>query len=223
MNLTVLIPTHNEEKRIEKTIDALTEYNVLVVDDGSDSTAEIVRKKGVKVIHFNERQGKGGAVIKGIKAAKTRFVLLFDADAATPPNQIPKIQEVKADVVVGTRYHSKSKTNIKLHRLIAGKTFNLLARLLFGLKVSDTQCGFKLFDKKKIEPLLDECVEIGFVWDVEILYRAKKAGLTIKELPVEWQDVEGGVPEADGLFKTAWKMWKSLFTLRKKINSSYSQ
>ena len=220
MNLTVLIPTHNEEKRIGKTLDALKEFNVLVVDDGSDSTPQIARQKGARVIHYNKRQGKGGAVIKGIQAAETRHVLLYDADAATPPSQIPRITGVKADVVVGTRYHPESKAEMKLHRVIAGKTFNFLARALFGLRVSDTQCGFKLFDKKKVAPLLGECVEKGFVWDVEILYRAKQAGLSIKELPVEWRDVEGGTPEADGLFKTAWKMWNSLFALKKKISRS---
>ncbi|OIO25381.1 hypothetical protein COX85_02300 [Candidatus Micrarchaeota archaeon CG_4_10_14_0_2_um_filter_55_9] len=220
MKFTVLIPTHNEEKRISKTLDALKNYGVVVVDDGSDSTAKIARRKGARVIHFKQRQGKGGAVMHGIRASKTRFVLLYDADAATPPSQIPKITREKADVVVGTRYNAKSKTNIKLHRLIAGKTFNFLARLLFGLNVSDTQCGFKLFDKKTIEPLLDECVETGFVWDVEILYRAKKAGLSIKELPIEWREVAGGVPQAEGLVKTALRMWASLFSLRKKISAA---
>ncbi len=220
MNVTVLIPTHNEEKRIGRTLDALKGFNVLVVDDGSDATPRIARKKGARVIHYKERLGKGGAVIQGIKASKTRYALLYDADAATPPSQIPRITKVKADIVVGTRYHPESKTKMKLHRVIAGKTFNFLARKIFGLSVSDTQCGFKLFDKKTVAPLLDECVEKGFVWDVEILYRAKQAGLSIKELPVEWRDVEGGAPEADGLLKTAWKMWKSLFTLKKKISRS---
>ena len=228
MMLSIVVPTHNESARIERTLRELTRFlkkqsfrwEILVEDDGVDDTAAKARAfKGVRATHYPKRLGKGGAVIKGIQKARGETVLLYDADAATPAKEIPKLLAALEgnEVAIGCRYCKGSKTSIRGFRLLAGKSFNLLARLLFGLPFKDTQCGFKAAKRKAIQPFLKKFKEKHLVWDVEFLYLCKRADLRVAQVPIEWRAVDGGPLESGGVFsvvKAALGMLKALLRLR---------
>ena len=216
--ISIVIPAFNEEKRIGDTLSLLKrtvrqKHEVVVVCEGSDATARIARRLGARVFHFKERLGKGKAMRIGISKAKGEVVILYDADAATPPTEIPKLLRAleKADVAIGTRYSNLSKIEISKPRLFTGLFFNLLARLLFGLGFSDTQCGFKGLRRNKALELVEKAKTNGFVWDVELLYRAKK--MRVVEVPISWHEVGGGTLSGSGL-KIVFKMLFELLTLR---------
>jgi len=204
--LSIVIPTFNEEKRILPTLEALTkflgefprgrrEYEILVVDDGSDATAEIVRgfsknNRRVRLIRFARRIGKGAAVKRGLSAARGSEIVVYDADAAAPPSEIPKlVRALRAyDVAVGVRRESVGP----LRRRLIRKAYNFLVRFLFGWRFRDTQCGFKALRAAAAKKIAGELRRGGYEFDVELLARARKHGFSIVEIPVEWRHVPGG-------------------------------
>ncbi|MCX6768071.1 MAG: glycosyltransferase [Candidatus Micrarchaeota archaeon] len=226
--LSIIVPTHNEEKRIRATLLAVAgflekkrlPYEVIVVDDGTDATTGIVlalgkKNRKIRFIHFPLRLGKGGAVVEGFKAAKGDAVI-YDADAATPPGEIPKLVEglKKADVVVGSRKLPGSVVHgLSFTRRVASACFSTLASALFGLGIRDTQCGFKAVRRAACKKLVPQFVSKGFEWDVELLARAKRAGMRISEVPIEWFQRGGGTVRA----RDVWKMFWGLLALRKTL------
>mgnify|MGYP001571241496 CR=1 FL=1 len=208
---SVIIPTHNEEKRIYATLARLlsflrtnyaARFEVIVIDDGIDSTEKIVsrfaaqKKNNLSLRHFSTRIGKGGAIMKGIRFARGQFCITYDADAAVPPKEIPGMLDAlkSSDIVVGSRAVENAVIvgRVPLRRRFASRAFSLVVGFLFRLGVRDTQCGFKGFRRKRILPLLPRLHRTGFEWDVELLVKAKKAGLRLKEIPVEWHHKKEG-------------------------------
>ena len=229
MTLTILIPTHNEEQRIGKTLEALNSFlrkskikaEILVVDDGSDRTASISRSFGARVLHFPKRLGKGGGVHAGLKQAKGDIVI-YDADASTPPDEIPRLLAAlkNADVAIGSRYSRASRAKMPAIRKFTGRSFNILVRILFGLPFTDTQCGFKAIRKEANARLAPQLKETGFVWDVEFLTVALRNGLRVEEVPVRWRHVTGGPTAAGGilgLLGTALRMLSDVVALRLRL------
>lgn len=215
MKLSVVIPAYNEEKNLKKgVLDDVKNYldklnldlEIIIVDDGStDSTKEIVKKytggnKKFSLIE-NSHGGKAIAVITGMVESKGGIVLFTDMDQATPINQlekfIPKFEE-GYDLVIGSR---KGRKGAPLVRKLSAWGFSLLRGIILGLPFSDTQCGFKAFNRKSIEKIIPKikkewgvvhfkggAVNAGF--DVELLYLAKKYGFKIAEVDVEWNYVD---------------------------------
>ena len=229
MTLTILIPTHNEEGRIGGTLKQLnsflrkskTKADVLVVDDGNDGTAKIARALGARVLHFPKRLGKGGGVHAGLKHAKGD-VVIYDADASTPPEEIPRLLLAlkNADIAIGSRYSPASQASMPAIRKFTGRSFGLLVRLLFGLPFTDTQCGFKAVREKAVKRMLPQLKENGFVWDVEFLAVALRNGLRVEEVPVRWRHVRGGPTESGGAFAllgTALRMFSDAVALRLRL------
>src|SRR5262249_5271474 len=136
---------------------------VIVVDDGSrDNTAEVAKRtqsKRVRVIHNEVNHGKGFAVRQGVLNSTSRYVLFTDADLSAPIEELTKLLDVairdKAAVVIGSRALDRSfiqKHQTKF-REIGGIFFNCTVRLLLGLNIKDTQCGFKLFHLERTREL----------------------------------------------------------------------
>jgi glycosyltransferase involved in cell wall biosynthesis len=217
-SVSLVIPCYNEEINIQKgvldKIGNFTKNNpdfseVLIVDDGSsDVSKKIIKEKYLnqfpkfKLIE-NQHQGKAFAIINGIKNSSGRFVMFSDIDLATPIEEADKlIQQAKSGVkiVIGSR--SSQRAGAPVLRKIMAVGFILIRNLLIGLKgIQDTQCGFKLFDKKAaiaiIEKLLvfhdkrkaqGSSVTAGF--DLEFLFLASKNHYSIREVPVIWKHVE---------------------------------
>jgi glycosyltransferase involved in cell wall biosynthesis len=207
--VSIVVPAFNEAGRIGdsiKKIDAFIQqsplsFEIIVVDDGStDDTAEIVRDsgiKGVRLVQNYRNQGKGYTVRHGVLVASGEYVLFTDADLSAPIEELNKLLEVavkeSADVVIGSR--ALDRKYIEKHqsrfRELGGMVFNLMVRTLLGLRLHDTQCGFKLFRRETSRRVFEQQTTFGFGFDPELLFLAKRNGLTIRETSVRWSHAEG--------------------------------
>lgn len=202
MKLSLIIPAYNEEKRITNVIETYTtflkpkvDYELIVVCDGTDKTAEIARKKGARVLDFKHRLGKGGGVIAGFKEAKGDVVAFVDSDMSVSPEDFWGVYSAvgEYDVAIASRRVEGAKIPREqpFGRRFMSRVFNLIIRMLFGLNISDTQCGAKAFKAKAIKTVIPKMKSKGFEFDVELLWRLKRVGFSIVEVPVMWMHVEG--------------------------------
>ncbi len=211
LRLTIVVPAFNEDHRLAagmRRFDAaasagaidLDRTEVVVVDDGStDRTAAVAEKLLAalphhRVVRLPVNQGKGAAVRAGIATARSPYTAFMDADMAIDPLAIPLLLDglERNDVVVGSRAlpDSMVETTYAVRTLIS-RLFNELVTSGTGLGLKDTQCGFKAF-RTPVARLLFHLVRIDrFAFDVEVLARARRLGLSIGEVPVHWKHVEG--------------------------------
>lgn len=201
---SVIIPALNEERFLQDTAEEVLEYLgesselIIVTDPSSDRTediAEELAEKYSKIVHLkkNERHGKGRAIEEGIRESKYSKVAFMDADNATTPDQLQKIIEPVEDgfdLAIGSRYLEESDTKRKKYREIPSKVFNLFTSKALGTEIRDHQCGFKAFNKEKIQEMIS-LEDGGFPWDLELLYKARKQDMKIKEVPVRWRSKQG--------------------------------
>lgn len=209
--LQLIVPALNEEQRLPRTLRALRAYvadqtripgrvEVLVVDNGStDATAQVARDADspllpVRVLTCTER-GKGAAVRAGVLASDAALVGFMDADGATDLAALDEAWRwvaLGADLAVGSRSIDGSVTMARHSRVrdLGARLYRTLAgRIVTG--IGDTQCGFKLMNGDHARSLFAEMSTVGFSFDVELLARAQRAGLSIHEFPVHWTDVPG--------------------------------
>lgn len=203
--ISVVIPAYNEESRIPPTLEKVhayckekfREFEILVVDDGSlDKTVSVVKNIGmhldhINLIHYPQNAGKGHAVRKGVLSSRGNLLLICDADLSTPIEELEKLVHFihsDYDIAIGSRGLRDSciVQRQPWYREGMGKTFNLFVRILAIGGIKDTQCGFKLFRGDVARAIFSKAGINGFSFDVEVLYLAKKAGHTIKEVPVRW-------------------------------------
>lgn len=230
MNETVtIIPTFNEAGNIARLIDTLISLSagvdVLVIDDGSpDGTADIVREKMAQYpgrVHLVEREGKlglGTAYVMGFKQAMAKeyhYICEMDADFSHNPEDLPKlIDEVKsgrADIAIGSRYSNGiSIVNWPLSRLILSYGANVYARTITGLPIKDTTAGFKCIRREVLEGLdLDRIRSNGYAFQIEIHFRAWKAGFSLKEVSIIFREREEGVSKMSRTIvrEAVWRVW----------------
>jgi glycosyltransferase involved in cell wall biosynthesis len=212
LNISVVVPAYNEEKRIGKTLEAYsnyfeglrkkgeTDYEILVViNNTTDRTEEIVKefcKKNARIRYLNLRPGgKGFAVREGFKESlKKEFDLIgfVDADLATGPDAFyDLIRKIgNSDGAIASRYLPGAivEPGPTVKRLIAARMFNILVRTLLFLSYKDTQCGAKVFTRKAIENSLFEWTMSEWAFDTDLLYAMKKKKFRIKEVPTRWSD-----------------------------------
>lgn len=228
MELSIVIPVYNEEKRIERSLvkildyckSKLEKYEVIIIDDGSkDKTNQVIslyKSDNVKVFKNSKNMGKGYSVKRGILEAKYPLVLFSDSDLSTPLSELKKFIEYinkGYDIVIASRKLKGSfiKTKQPLYRQLMGKTFPFLVNLLVLNNIKDTQCGFKLFKTKAAKKIFELLTFDGWAFDVEVLFIATKSGYKIKELPVVWVDKPGSKVNP---IKDAYCMFKDLFKIR---------
>lgn len=225
----VIIPTFNESgnigRIIERLMDLKEEVHVLVVDDGSpDGTADVVRSMQQKFsgrIHLIEREGKlglGTAYVTGFKYAiekKYGYVCEMDADFSHDPDDVPRlVKEVRsgnADLAIGSRYaNGISIINWPLSRLILSYGANIYARTITGLPVLDTTAGFKCINRSVIENIaLDRIRSNGYAFQIELHFRAWKAGFKLKEVSIIFREREEGVSKMSKKIvrEAMWRVW----------------
>jgi dolichol-phosphate mannosyltransferase len=234
----VIIPTYNEAHNIGRILTRLMALNmsvhVLVVDDGSpDGTASIVgnhQKEMPGRIHLLRREGKlglGTAYVAGFKYAlehSYRFIVEMDADFSHDPDDVPRLIEVlqndESDVAIGSRYHNGiSIVNWPLSRLILSYSANLYARIITGLPIKDTTAGFKAFKREVLETInLDRIKSNGYSFQIEMHFRAMKAGFRLKEVSIIFRERTEGVSKMSRsiIFEAIWMVWA--LKLRSLIN-----
>jgi dolichyl-phosphate beta-glucosyltransferase len=140
--------------------------------------------------------GKGAAVRAGMLAATGDRVVFADADMATPPDQLPHLLDAleRADVALGSRIQadgSDMRVTQPLFRRSLGRIFHILAAAWVSGPVRDTQCGFKGFRVDAARALFERQRTTGIVFDVEIIYLARRLGYTIQVVPIRWFDKRG--------------------------------
>jgi dolichyl-phosphate beta-glucosyltransferase len=219
-NYSIVIPAYNESERIVTTLDKVLAYidqqrwdcEVLVVNDGSrDNTAEIItgyaqRHSAVRLIQNPGNRGKGYSVRNGMLHARGRIMLFSDADLSSPIYEAPKLFntiEAGADVAIGSRWVNADLQTERqsIFRQLIGRTFNLLLRVILGLKFKDTQCGFKAFSRRATDQIFPRQQVERWGFDPELLFLARKFGLKTVEVPVEWAHDERSKinPVVDGM------------------------
>jgi len=207
--LSVVVPAYNESRRLPATLSVIKPYlnslgvswEVILVNDGSsDPTMELIRgEQGldpghVRGIDLQPNGGKGRAVAAGVAASQGTLVLISDADFSTPIDEWLKLKAAidgGSDVAIGSRAKRGSKVEISqpAHRVLMVNIFNLIVQVVVLPGFWDTQCGFKLWKGPVAREVFAEMKLDGNVaFDVEVLYRARRHGYRIAEIPVRWYD-----------------------------------
>jgi len=218
--ITIIIPTFNEEETIKEFLKKVKEikpqlksFELIIVDDSFDNTAKVAKKlmkkfriNGIVLKRIGKR-GKGSAIRDGLKLAKGRYIVLIDADLQYPVEKIPAlVEKLKECDIVNTRRLRKDP----LHRKLLGLCFRFLVFLIFGLTI-ETQSTFRAFKKEVKEKI--EFKANSWAWDVEFLYKAKKAGFKICSYPVIYGERKKGKSKVN--FITSIKMFLELLKIRK--------
>lgn len=238
--LTLVLPAFNEEDRIGPALDELfawlvdslgrrgipDEVRVLVVDDGStDRTAHLVldrpeasfpeaapiRLELLRVPHG----GKGAAVRAGMLAADGDVIVFADADLATPPDQLPGLigALADADLALGSRIQpdgSDMRASQPAYRRLLGRIFHTLASIWVVGAVHDTQCGFKGFRRAAAREVFSRQVVTSIVFDVELIYIARRLQYRLAVVPIRWADRRGSrMRTSPGLaLRVAWDLFR---------------
>ena len=201
------MPCYNEEQRLPRTIERIhgyldaknAPYELILVDDGSaDGTRSIMeaasgRHRSVRVELLPHNRGKGRALAVGVGVATGDEILLTDADLSTPIEELDKLQAALnngAGVAIGSRAVRGSRVEVSqpAYRVVMGKAFNLIVQAVLLPGIWDTQCGFKLFRADVAHRVFADLVTDGFAYDPEVLYRARRQGVKIAEVPVVWRN-----------------------------------
>lgn len=207
MKVAIIIPAHNEEERIERTLEEYCSFMnrkinfkiIVILNACKDNTLGVLKKaqkkfKEIRYLNF-ERGGKGFAVIEGFKEAlKEDFDLIgfVDADMATSAEEYYKlIKNIRNyDGIIASRYLKKSIVRPKqpFTRILVSRFGNFFIRSLFLFNYRDTQCGAKLFKKEAVIKILPNLGMSQWGFDIDLLYNLKKKNLKVKEIPTKWQD-----------------------------------
>lgn len=199
--ISVILPIYNEP-RIFRTLKILEneltssfpDYEVICVDDGSqDETLKRLnryRSEKVKVITYPLNIGKGFALHYGFTSSTGDIIAFLDSDLNLHPKHLRLFADlmdlVNADIVIGSKRHPLSQVDYPLERKVYSRLYQALVRFLFGLKVTDTQVGIKLFKRKVLKKVLPRIVVKRWAFDLEILVVARRLGFRrIIEAPVE--------------------------------------
>jgi dolichyl-phosphate beta-glucosyltransferase len=229
-DVSIVVPAYDEERRIGRCLTELKRWSaefprlrevIVVVEPSGDRTAALARQaaEGDPVVQVRENpahRGKGFAIRTGMLAASGEIIFFMDVDLSVPLRYVaPFAAHLDAHpqtaAVIGSRRHPESVVSKRQHflRERAGRAFNHVVRAL-GLSPSkDTQCGFKAFRRAAAREIFSRAKIDGFAFDTEVLLLARKLGLRVDELPVEWiNDSETKFrPLRDG-WRSAWDLWR---------------
>jgi dolichol-phosphate mannosyltransferase len=204
---SIILPTYNESDNLPICIYLINKYmketkkpfEIIVIDDNSpDNTAEIARRlrKQYKFVRLHSRPGKlglGTAYKAGLELARGKYVILMDADLSHHPKFIPKMIQTQGlencDIVTGTRYApGGGVSGWGMSRKLMSCGANYLAQTLLSPGVSDLTGSFRLYRKDVLTALIGMSVSKGYVFQMEMMFRAKKLGFKIGEVPITFVD-----------------------------------
>lgn len=201
---SLVLPAWNDETRLRSNLGPLVDElyaanslnELIVVADGStDGTTQAAREfteRGVVVLSPSARLGKGRAVLLGAKAAQTEVLAFMDVDCPVPLSTLVEMvrQTESADCIIASRYLPRSEIlgHQSLVRAIASRCWRQLVRLILGLRVSDTQCGVKVFRRDALLRVSHAVAISGWAFDASLLYHMHERGYRIREVPVAWRN-----------------------------------
>lgn len=208
MKILVVIPAYNEEKIIESTVNKVIKFmkknikdpwHLMIAENGSiDKTIPILKKLTKKypkeIFSFKsiEVRSRSDAIMKAWFSKKADIYIFMDADLSTDIKHMFKlIKGIKQgyDIVIGSRNLKESEVERSIKRNLISFAFNILRRMMFSMKIKDTQCGFKAINKEILENIIKKTkyTSEGFM-DTEMLILASHEKYKIKEIPVKWKD-----------------------------------
>lgn len=206
---SILLPTYNERENLPIIIwliikyldESLVDYEVIIIDDGSpDGTSEVARQLqklyGSSKIVLRPREmklGLGTAYIHGIQQASGNFIIIMDADLSHHPKFIPEFIKLQLkydyDIVSGTRYKGSGGVyGWDFKRKLISRGANFLTQLMLRPGVSDLTGSFRLYKKEVLEKLILSCVSKGYVFQMEMIIRARQFDYSIGEVPISFVD-----------------------------------
>jgi glycosyltransferase involved in cell wall biosynthesis len=226
INLSVFFPCYNEEKNVRTLLDNIldfipsiaSDYEVVVVDDGSsDKTVEIAQKfernnSHIRIVRHEKNRGYGAALRTGFESCEKDYIFFTDGDNQFDIREMTKLLPYIKDYDIVAGFRTKRQDNII--RKMNEFCFNRLIRVLFGLKVRDLNCAFKIYKKKVIKNLTLRS-DWGFI-NSELMIRAMKKGFSIKEVGVTHYPRQWG-EQTGASFKVVMGSLKEAFKLRKEL------
>ena len=225
MNLSVIIPVYNEVQNIKTIVkrvqDTKLATEIIIIDDGSkDGTRESLKKldgkKKVRVILHEKNQGKGAAVVTGMKAAKGEIILIQDADLEYDPRDYPAllkpIHEGIADVVYGSRFLGGPHRVTMFWHQVANKLLTFMTNILYDSILTDMETGYKVFRRKVIEGVNIRAKRFNF--EPEFTAKILKRKYRIYEVPISFNPrdyTEGKKIKLKDAFEAVWTLLKYKF------------
>ena len=231
MRAIAVVPTYNERANLEELVEKVSQsvpgLHLLIVDDNSpDGTGELADELSrrnpdrVFVLHREKKEGLGRAYVDGFRQVLKgdyEYVVQMDADLSHDPRHLPKFfEQIKEhDLVVGSRYlHGISVVNWDLKRLILSKTATNFVRFITGMPFTDATSGFKCWRRQALESIgFEDAVSIGYVFLVEMKYKAYRKGFRVAEVPIVFVERKSGNSKMDwGVIREAiWGVIKLRF------------
>ena len=235
MKISICVPMYNESSIIADTAKTLdkymgesfgNDYEIIFADDGSrDGSADIVNNlnlPNVRVVGYNQNQGKGCAVRHGILSSCGDSVIFTDADLAYGVDIISEAVKImeKGDypVLVASRAkHKEGYEGYTLIRKLASKTYIKVLNLFGGIKISDAQCGFKAFDGEVGRKIFSLCKTNNFAFDLEVILWAQKMKLKIYEMPAK---IINHRESKVNVLKDAFRMVREISVIKRNIRKN---
>ncbi|MBQ7714305.1 MAG: glycosyltransferase family 2 protein [Clostridia bacterium] len=240
MTLSVCIPMYNESATVANCCDELysklcsirerraTDFEIILCDDGStDKTRQLAQdassgRPEVRVIGYSENRGKGFAVKTAILDSHCDAVIYTDCDLAygvdvieDAVDAIYKDGDFAYDIVIGSRNLTRDGySGYGAVRKLASKAYIKMLSLIGGFKLSDSQCGFKIFNTESAKRLFGECECEGFAFDYEIILLARKYGMTVGEMPVR---IVNHRDSTVNVFHDSFSMFRDVVRIRRRI------
>ena len=209
IEVSAVLPVYNDREALMTAVPQSLEvleaiapgsFELIVAEDGSsDGSAEFVgeweaREPRVRLMHSDERLGRGRALNRAFAGAKGSIVCYYDVDLATDMQHLAELIGAVRDgydIVTGSRLLPKSDITRSGGREIASRGYNMLVRMVLGSSLHDHQCGFKAFRRDRLLDLLPSVSADHWFWDTEVLVRAQKRGYRVREFPVRWRQGPG--------------------------------
>ena len=205
------MPAFNLSRRIAANLERVESvlkrmgltYEIVPVDDGSSDGTSAALRDWVSAgdgdvrrpVILDRNLGKGGALKAGFRASRGELVMLLDGDLEILPGYIPGFMDVmeaeKADIVIGSKRHPKSRVRYPWHRRLASSVYFSLVKFFIGMPISDTQTGMKLFRREVLGEALSRMLVKTYAFDLELLSIAYGRGARIAEAPVAIKFGEG--------------------------------
>jgi len=228
---TLILPAYNETRRLVPGLTVAISYlqnqtyqwELIIVDDGSrvpvqeflkgTPVARRMKKLPVTILRLPKNSGKGAAIARGVAVARGRYIVFSDVDFSVNITMLSQILSALsyAQVVIASRRAPGSVigTHQPILRETAGRLFTYFSNTLLGLRVYDSTCGFKGFERCAAKRLFHDLVIGGWVFDAEVLWRARHWNMQIAQVPVHWSDKKGTHVHSIDVFHS----WVDLFKL----------
>ena len=238
---SIIIPLYNEEVRLDYCFDIIEKFlkknrnfffEIIFVNDGSiDYSKKKILKfinknkkkflnSKIKLISYTKNMGKGYAIKRGILVSKSKWILTCDLDMSVLPEQYltwkrKKLIKNTNCAYIASRTHKNSKIKSKFVRRRLGSTLKLILFNFFNLKISDTQCGFKVFHSSYIKKIFYKIKCYGYAFDVETILLLNNNNIKIVELPILWIHRPGSKVN---LIKDSVRFFLDLLNLKRRLS-----